>query len=91
LIIIIILDEGFNSRSTSLCSFLQSPVTSFLFGPNIFPCTILSNTPSLRSSLNVREQASHPYRTTGKINFLYILIFKFTYSRREDRRFWTKW
>jgi hypothetical protein len=36
---------------------------------------IFSNTLSLCSSLNVRDQASHPYRTTGKIIVLYILIF----------------
>jgi hypothetical protein len=28
---------------------------------------LFPNTPSLCSSLNVRNQVSHPYRTTGKI------------------------
>jgi hypothetical protein len=35
LIILIVLGEGFKSRSSSLWSFLRPPVTPFLFGPNI--------------------------------------------------------
>jgi hypothetical protein len=38
---------------------------------------LLLNTLSLRSSLDVRDQVSHPYKTSGKIIVLYILIFKF--------------
>jgi hypothetical protein len=58
------------------------PVTSFLFGPRI----LFSNTLSLCRSLNVRDQVSHPYKTTGRIKVLYILTFTFLDSRREDRR-----
>jgi hypothetical protein len=46
-----------------------------LLGPNIPLSTLFSNILSLRSSLNVNNQVSYPYKTTGKIIFLYILIF----------------
>ena len=66
------LSEHYRSLSSSLCNFLHSPVTSSLLGLNIPLNTIFSNTLSLRSSLNVSDQVSHPYKTTGKIIFLYI-------------------
>jgi hypothetical protein len=39
----------------------------------------------------VRDQVSYPYRTTGKIIVLYIIISVFFDSRREDDSFWTEW
>jgi hypothetical protein len=71
-----------------LCSFLKPPITSSLFGPNILLGKLFSDTLSLCSSLNVRDQVSHPYRTTGKTTVLYILILKFFDSRRGGRWFW---
>ena len=50
----------FRSLNSSLCSFLHSPVTSSLLGPNILLSTLFSNTLSLRSSFNVSDQVSHP-------------------------------
>ena len=58
----IIFGEDYRSLSSSLCSFLHSHVTSFLLGSNIPLSTLFSNTLSLRSSLNVSEHVSHPYR-----------------------------
>ena len=86
-----ILGEEYRSLSSSLCSLLHSPVTSSLLGPNILLNTIFSNTLSFLSSLNVNDQASHPYKTTGKIRVLYILIFDFLDSNLEDKRFCTEW
>ena len=67
LIIRKIFGEQYRSLSSSLCSFLHSPVTSFLLGPNIRLGTLFSDTLSLRSSFNVSDEVSHPYKTTGKI------------------------
>ena len=72
-----IFGEQHRSLSSSLCSFLPSPVTLSLLGPNILLSTLFSNTLSLRSSLNMSDQVSHPYKTTGKIIVLYI-TFVFT-------------
>jgi hypothetical protein len=49
-----------------LCNFVQPPDTSPLSGPNSLIATC--------SSLNVRDQVLHPYKTTDKIISLYILI-----------------
>jgi hypothetical protein len=62
LIILITLGEEYKLWS----SFLQPPVTSSLFGLNILLSTLFSNTLSLCSSLNVRDQVSQSCRTTDK-------------------------
>jgi len=47
-----ILGEQYSSLSSSLCSFLHSPVTSSLLEPNIHLSNLFSNTICLRSSLS---------------------------------------
>ena len=78
------------SLSSSSCSFLHSPVTSSLLGPNIFLHALYSNTRSLRSFFSVSDQVSHPYKTIGKIIFVCILIFKLLDNKLQDKRFCTK-
>jgi hypothetical protein len=34
----------------------------------------------------VRDQVSHPYKTTGRIMVLYILTFTFLDSSRDDKK-----
>ena len=85
-----ILGEEYRSLSSSLCSFLHSPVTWSLLGPSILVNNLFSKALSLRSSFSVRDQVSHPYQTTGIIMVLYILIFKFLDSKLKDKRFFTE-
>jgi len=63
-------------------------VTSSLLDPNFLLNTLISSTLILLSSLNVSD---HPHKTTGKIIFLYIVMFKFLDSKLEDKIFCTKW
>jgi hypothetical protein len=62
----IILGEVYISRSTLLCSLFEAPTTSYHFPTNILSL-LFPNTLSLCSSLNVRDQVSHPCGTTCKI------------------------
>jgi len=71
------LGEEYKSSSYPMCSFLHSPVTSSLLGPNILLNILFSSTLSLHSSLNMSDQISLPYNTTVKIIVLCILIFNF--------------
>ena len=76
-----VLGKEYRLFSSSLCSFLHSPATSSLLGPNTLLNTLFSNTLSLRSSLNVSDQVSQPYKTTGKIM---VLTYLLTYSIEQS-------
>jgi hypothetical protein len=60
---------------------LHSPVTSSLFGTNIPLRTLLSNALDTCFSLNVTDQVSHPYRTTGR---LVVVVYFNLYIPREQ-------
>jgi hypothetical protein len=61
-----IMGEEYRLLGSSLCSFLYLLVISSLLGPNILLNTLISNTLSLRSYLNVSNHVSDPYKTKGK-------------------------
>jgi hypothetical protein len=64
-------------------SILLSPHLSSVQTSSSAPC--FQTPPHLSSSLKVRDQVSHPYRTTGKIIVLYILIFKFSTATEKTK------
>jgi hypothetical protein len=67
----------------SLCSFLHSPFTSSVLGPNI-----LLNTLSLRSSLNVSDQGSQPYKHRQNLPMyysVYTVYITLVYSLVADK------
>ena len=78
--------EHYKSLSSSLCSLLHSPVTSSLLCPNILLSTLFSYTLSLRSSLSVSDQVSHPYKAKGKFIVLYIFMFIFVDNKSERHK-----
>jgi hypothetical protein len=51
---------------------------------------LFSDTLRLHSSLSVSNQVSDPYKTTGRITDLCIIMFKYLYSKLEDKRSCTK-
>jgi hypothetical protein len=76
--------------------FSPLPCYLVLLGPNILLDTLFSNIFSLRSSLNISDQVSHTYKTTGKIMVLYIStpyrekgIFVTKYSQTKPRYIYT--
>ena len=73
-----VLSEEYTWYSFSLCSLLQLAVTWSLLSPNILFSKLFPNNSSPFSSLSVKDQVSHPYKSTGKIIVLYILILTFS-------------
>jgi len=65
-----------------------SPLPRYLvpLKPKYLLVALVSNTLNLRSSLSVSDQVLHPYKTTIKTAFLYILIFIYLDGKLEDKR-----
>ena len=57
---------GVQIISSSLFSFIHSPLTSSLLSPDILLSNLFSNTLSLRSFFNMSDQVSHPYKKQVK-------------------------
>jgi hypothetical protein len=76
LITLIISGKVYKLWSSSLCSHLQPPASSSLLSPNILLSTLFSNT--------VRDQVSHPYKTTGKTTVIF--YFNLSVFRKEMGR-----
>jgi len=66
--------RSIDQQVTHYVVFFPLPFISSLLGPNILLNILCSNTLSLRTSLNVSDQVSHPYKTTGKIIVLCLNI-----------------
>jgi hypothetical protein len=76
-------------KTSRYAVFFTPPVTSSHLGPNILLSTLSCNTLGLCFPLDVRDQVSHPCKTTTKM--LYILIFILLNREVEDKRFCTEW
>lgn len=83
LIFLIIPGEEYNILSSSLCSFLCSLVTYFLFDLNAYFLP--------RSNSDYRS-VLHPYRITGKFTiFLYFILYAFTILNLSYSAFTRMW
>jgi hypothetical protein len=67
--------SGVEYKLWSSSFIFQFPVTSSLLGPNILLRILFSNTLRLCSFLNVRDQVSYPYKTTGRIMFFFFNLY----------------
>jgi hypothetical protein len=65
----IIFGEEYQSLGSSLCTFLHSPVTSSILGPNILLDTLFSNTLRQRSTHNLSGHVSHHTKLQTKLQF----------------------
>jgi hypothetical protein len=90
-IIPIISNEEYKLRSSAVCSFIRLPVAVFLLG-TVYPHSI--NLCYLCSSLNVKGEVSHPYRTASKIIVIYFNLYifavdgKVTHSELDGSKHW---
>jgi hypothetical protein len=81
----VILCTEYKPWNSSLCYFLQPPITSSLLGSNILPSTLFSNILNLGCSLNVTDQVPYPHKTSGKITILYTFILMLHIANRTTK------
>jgi hypothetical protein len=69
-----------------------TPVTPSRLGPHIFLSTLFSNTLSLWRSFNIRDEASHPYKTRDRTTTQHTLTVYTIYLDRKlaDTRIYTE-
>jgi hypothetical protein len=70
----VVFGKEYNSWSSLLCNFLH-PFTFSVLCPNVFPSTLFPNPFTLCFSLSMKYHVSYPYKTTGEIAVLCILMF----------------
>jgi hypothetical protein len=75
--------EDYRSCSSSLCSHLQSPVTSPMLEQNVFLSSLFLNTLRLEFSVNVNFALI--WNNKQNYSSIYILIFIFFDSKLEDK------
>jgi hypothetical protein len=85
LITLMKLGEQYKSCS-SLCSLLQSHVTSYLLSSNIFLSILFSDNVSLTSSLHMTDQVSHPHKATVKKNYSAVYFNLYIFGQRTVRQ-----
>jgi hypothetical protein len=74
LIILIILGEEYKLWSSTVCSFLQPPVTYSFFGPYILLSTLISNTNSLYFSLMSQTKFHTHTKLQETVFFLFLYL-----------------
>ena len=84
-----IFGDEYRSVSSSLCSFLNPPCFLVPLRPKYSPQYPVLRHPQ-PTFLIGSDQVSHPYKITGKIIVLYIVIFLFLNSRLVGKRFCTE-
>jgi hypothetical protein len=85
IIILITHSEEYKLWLASLCSVLQSSLTSSLFGPNILLRTLFSNNLSLCSSLNIRHSFTSIQNHRQNYSFVYYNFYVFKNQTRTQR------